>query len=72
MEGGPLDGVPVVNFTNESGRFATKLLAEYDASVVRLRQGVAPDGLVQAAPRHIAASRSGHRLGRLSVRAIRE
>ena len=37
--GGPLDGVRVVDLTGDSGRFATKLLAECGASVARLGQG---------------------------------
>ena len=39
MADGPLDGLRVVDLTDDSGRFATKLLAECGASVARLGQG---------------------------------
>jgi crotonobetainyl-CoA:carnitine CoA-transferase CaiB-like acyl-CoA transferase len=39
MPGGPLEGLRVVDLTDDSGRFATKLLAESGASVVRLGSG---------------------------------
>src|SRR5437867_12351496 len=39
MGQGPLDGLRVVDLTDDSGRFATKLLAECGASVVRLGTG---------------------------------
>ena len=39
MTDGPLDGVRVIDLTDDSGRFATKLLAESGASVVRIGQG---------------------------------
>ncbi len=40
MSGGPLEGLRVVDLTDDSGRFATKLLAESGASVVRLGAGM--------------------------------
>jgi crotonobetainyl-CoA:carnitine CoA-transferase CaiB-like acyl-CoA transferase len=39
MTQGPLEGLRVVDLTDDSGRFATKLLCEQGASVVRLRHG---------------------------------
>jgi crotonobetainyl-CoA:carnitine CoA-transferase CaiB-like acyl-CoA transferase len=39
MSHGPLEGLRVVDLTDDSGRFATKLLAECGASVVRLGSG---------------------------------
>jgi crotonobetainyl-CoA:carnitine CoA-transferase CaiB-like acyl-CoA transferase len=36
---GPLEGLRVIDLTDDSGRFATKLLAESGASVVRLGSG---------------------------------
>src|SRR5438034_4030665 len=39
MGQGPLDGLRVVDLTDDSGRFATKLLAECGASVVRIGRG---------------------------------
>jgi crotonobetainyl-CoA:carnitine CoA-transferase CaiB-like acyl-CoA transferase len=39
MGKGPLEGLRVVDLTDDSGRFATKLLAESGASVVQLRTG---------------------------------
>jgi crotonobetainyl-CoA:carnitine CoA-transferase CaiB-like acyl-CoA transferase len=36
---GPLEGLRVIDLTDDSGRFATKLLAETGASVVRLGSG---------------------------------
>ena len=39
MTGGPLEGLRVVDLTNDSGRFATKLLAESGAGVLRLGTG---------------------------------
>lgn len=36
MHEGPLDGLRVIDLTNDSGRFATKLLTELGASVVRV------------------------------------
>ncbi|MEY2450201.1 MAG: hypothetical protein QOH79_3677, partial [Acidimicrobiaceae bacterium] len=39
MGEGPLDGLRVIDLTDDSGRFATKLLAECGASVARLGQG---------------------------------
>jgi crotonobetainyl-CoA:carnitine CoA-transferase CaiB-like acyl-CoA transferase len=49
MAMGPLEGLRVLDLTNDIGRFATKLLAESGASVIRLGSGatgppmVAPD-----------------------------
>src|SRR4051794_10091131 len=39
MTSGPLAGLRVVDLTDDSGRFATKLLAESGASVVRIGRG---------------------------------
>ena len=39
MAHGPLEGLRVIDLTDDSGRFATKLLAESGASVVRLGSG---------------------------------
>jgi len=39
MANGPLDGLRVIDLTDDSGRFATKLLAESGASVVRVVRG---------------------------------
>ncbi len=39
MARGPLEGLRVVDLTDDSGRFATKLLAESGASVVRIGVG---------------------------------
>src|SRR4051812_9128908 len=39
MQKGPLAGLRVVDLTDDSGRFATKLLAESGASVVRIGRG---------------------------------
>ena len=36
----PLDGLRVIDLTDDSGRFATKLLVEMGASVVRIHDGV--------------------------------
>ena len=36
---GPLHGLRVVDLTDDSGRFATKMLAELGASVVRVHDG---------------------------------
>jgi len=41
MGHGPLDGLRVIDLTDDSGRFATKLLAECGASVVRIGRGSA-------------------------------
>ena len=55
MTDGPLAGLRVVDLTNDSGRFATKLLAECGASVVCLRRGT-PGPAMRAAD---AAGRGG-------------
>jgi crotonobetainyl-CoA:carnitine CoA-transferase CaiB-like acyl-CoA transferase len=39
MASGPLEGLRVIDLTDDSGRFATKLLSEAGASVVRIGQG---------------------------------
>lgn len=39
MTSGPLDGLRVIDLTDDSGRFATKLLSEAGASVVRIGTG---------------------------------
>src|SRR3982751_2603604 len=39
MTSGPLAGLRVIDLTDDSGRFATKLLAESGASVVRIGHG---------------------------------
>ncbi len=39
MPGGPLQGLKVIDLTDDSGRFATKLLAESGASVARIGRG---------------------------------
>ena len=39
MSTGPLHGLRVVDLTDDSGRFATKLLAETGASIVRAGRG---------------------------------
>ena len=41
---GPLDGLRVVELTDETGRFAGKLLAESGASVARIGRPVARSG----------------------------
>src|SRR5690242_20607252 len=38
-QGGPLHGLRVIDLTDDSGRFATKLLAECGASVARIGRG---------------------------------
>ena len=44
MTQGPLDGLRVLDVTNDTGRFATKLLAEAGADVIRVGRGIAgPD-----------------------------
>ncbi|HEV3226293.1 MAG TPA: CoA transferase, partial [Acidimicrobiales bacterium] len=55
MAHGPLEGLRVVDLTDDSGRFATKLLAECGASVVRVGRGGA--GPAMRAPD--AAARGG-------------
>ncbi len=55
MVDGPLDGLRVVDLTDDSGRFATKLLAEGGANVVRLGTGGAGPSMASAA----AATRGG-------------
>ncbi len=55
MPGGPLEGLRVVDLTDDTGRFATKLLAESGASVVRLGSG-SPGPAMRAAD---AAARGG-------------
>ncbi len=52
MTGGPLEGLRVVDLTNDSGRFATKLLAESGACVLRLGTGT-------SGPRMLAAQADG-------------
>ena len=52
---GPLDGLRVIDLTDDSGRFATKLLAECGASVARLGHGT--PGVSMAAPE--ASARGG-------------
>lgn len=48
VPGGPLAGLRVIDLTDDSGRFATKLLAECGASVVRVGDGTS--GPTMAAP----------------------
>ena len=48
MTGGPLEGLRVVDLTNDSGRFATKLLAESGAGVLRLGTGTSGPTMVDA------------------------
>ena len=55
MADGPLDGLRVVDLTDDSGRFATKLLTECGASVARIGQGT-PGHAMRSAD---AASRGG-------------
>jgi len=55
MGDGPLDGLKVVDLTDDSGRFATKLLTECGASVVRVGTGTPGPSMQSAA----AASRGG-------------
>ena len=40
MADGPLEGLRVVDLTDDSGRFATKLLTECGASVARIGHGI--------------------------------
>jgi crotonobetainyl-CoA:carnitine CoA-transferase CaiB-like acyl-CoA transferase len=52
MTNGPLAGLRVVEFTDDTGRFAGKVLAEGGASVVRIGAGFpGPSMLPEAAPR---------------------
>ena len=62
MQEGPLAGLRVVDLTDDSGRFATKLLAECGASVVRVGRG-SPGPAMRAARR-----RRPRRAARLVVR----
>ena len=55
MSTGPLQGLRVIDLTNDLGRFATKLLAETGASVVRLGSGTSGPAMRDAA----AAARGG-------------
>ena len=55
MSNGPLQGLRVIDLTDDSGRFATKLLAESGASVVRVGRG-SPGPAMAAAD---AAARGG-------------
>src|SRR4051794_28178449 len=55
MGAGPLDGLRVLDLTDESGRFTTKLLAEAGAAVVRLGQASRGPSMVAPA----AAARGG-------------
>jgi len=55
MPGGPLEGLRVVDLTDDSGRFATKLLAESGASVMRIGSGSSGPPMREAD----AASRGG-------------
>ena len=55
MQEGPLAGLRVVDLTDDSGRFATKMLAECGASVVRVGRG-SPGPAMRAAD---AADRGG-------------
>lgn len=45
MTKGPLEGLRVIDLTNDSGRFATKLLAEAGASVLRIGEGTRGPGM---------------------------
>ncbi len=51
---GPLDGLRVVELTDETGRFAGKILAESGASVVRVGEGFSGPAML-----HAAGSRGG-------------
>ena len=53
---GPLEGLRVIDLTDDSGRFATKLLAESGASVIRFG-GAGTRGPEMSAPD--AAARGG-------------
>src|SRR5688572_5496518 len=55
MAEGPLDGLRVIDLTDDSGRFATKLLTECGGSVVRVGRGT-PGPSMRAAD---VASRGG-------------
>ncbi len=49
MSTGPLHGIRVIDLTDDSGRFATKLLAESGASVVRIGHGTPGPAMRDAA-----------------------
>lgn len=49
MSNGPLQGLRVIDLTDDSGRFATKLLAESGASVVRIGRGTSGPPMRDAA-----------------------
>jgi crotonobetainyl-CoA:carnitine CoA-transferase CaiB-like acyl-CoA transferase len=50
MVHGPLDGLRVVDLTNDTGRFAGKLLAESGASVVSLQRGFPGPSMLHTPP----------------------
>ncbi len=53
MTQGPLEGLRVLDLTNDTGRFATKLLAEAGADVIRIGSGTAGPAMVDPAARQI-------------------
>ena len=69
--GGPLSGLRVIDLTDDLGRFATKLLAESGASVVRVHDGArvshGPAMIDAAAARHGGLLDWWYEGGKLSV-----